>query len=44
MNHSEDTEATIKKLGHYPCFSTEQLYDACTKATIFVEETESHPN
>lgn len=44
MNHSEDTEATIQKLGHYPCFSTEQLYDACTKATIFVEETESHPN
>lgn len=44
MNHSQDTEATIKKLGHYPCFSTEQLYDACTKATIFVEETESHPN
>lgn len=40
MNHASDTEATIKALGHYPCFNTDQLYDACTKATIFVEETE----
>ena len=40
MNHSSDTDATIEKLGHYPCFTTEQLYDACNKAIIFVEETE----
>lgn len=40
MNHSSDTDATIKALGHFPCFTTEQLYNACTNATIFVEETE----
>ena len=40
MNHSSDTDATIKALGHYPCFTTEQLYTACTNATLFVEDTE----
>jgi len=42
MNHSADIDATIKALEDSPCFSTEQLFDACTKATIFVEETEHH--
>lgn len=40
MNHSSDTDTTIKALGHYPCFTTEQLYTACTNATLFVEDTE----
>lgn len=40
MNHASDTQKTIEALGHYPCFTTEQLYDACTHATVFVEATE----
>ena len=42
MNHSCNIDETIKALENYPCFSTKQLFDACTKATIFVEETEQH--
>lgn len=40
MNHSSDTDATIEALKHYPCFNTDQLYQACTNATLFVENTE----
>jgi len=40
MNHACNTDAIIKAVEAYPCFNTKQLFDACTKATIFVEETE----
>jgi c-di-GMP phosphodiesterase len=43
MNHARDSEMIIKELKTPPCFDTKQLYDVCTKATIFVEECE-HKN
>lgn len=40
MNHSRDIETIIQELGTHPCCTIDQLYDVCTKATIFVEESE----
>lgn len=40
MNHASDTQKAIEALGHFPCFTTEQLFDACTHATVFVEATD----
>jgi len=42
MNHSCNIDKTVSTMKEYPCFSTEQLFDACTKATIFVEEAEHY--
>ena len=44
MNHARSIEEIVKDLGMTPCFTTEQLYDVCTKATIFVEECENENN
>ena len=40
MNHASDIETCAKTLGHSLCFNGDQLYDACTKAIIFVEESQ----
>lgn len=40
MNHASDIETCAKTLGHSLCFNGEQLYDACMKAIIFVEESQ----
>lgn len=42
MNHSTDTQTMLQSLQHCPHFTTEQIYDACAKATIFIEESEHH--
>jgi EAL and modified HD-GYP domain-containing signal transduction protein len=39
MNHVCDPNEAIESFGDTPCFTTDQLYDACTKATAFVELT-----
>jgi len=45
MNHANDAEEILKTLKDNPCFSAKELYEACMKATIFVEESEQeHEN
>lgn len=39
MNHVMNTEKTLKYLEKKPCFSMEELYEACHKALVFIEET-----
>jgi EAL and modified HD-GYP domain-containing signal transduction protein len=39
MNHSNDIDETIARLGANPCFKKELLYEACYEANLFVEET-----
>ncbi|MDD2384784.1 MAG: EAL domain-containing protein [Sulfurospirillaceae bacterium] len=39
MNHSKDIEAMIQGLTHAPCFKQEDLLLACSKASIFVTES-----
>ncbi|MDD3342412.1 MAG: EAL domain-containing protein [Sulfurospirillaceae bacterium] len=44
MNHAKDIEATVNALGHKPCFSKEALLEACTRASLFVEESNHYQN
>lgn len=39
MNHVMNTEKTLKYLEKKRCFNMEELYEACHKALVFIEET-----
>ncbi|MCD8477547.1 MAG: EAL domain-containing protein [Sulfurospirillum sp.] len=39
MNHVMNTEKTLKYLEKKRCFNMEDLYEACHKALVFIEET-----
>ncbi|AFL69052.1 EAL and HDOD domain-containing protein [Sulfurospirillum barnesii] len=39
MNHNITSKASFKIGNQEPCFTMEQLYEACHKALLFVEET-----
>ncbi|WP_060825472.1 EAL and HDOD domain-containing protein [Sulfurospirillum cavolei] len=40
MNHANDAQKIADTINDTRCFTTDQLYEACTKALVFVEETE----
>lgn len=40
LNHGDTIDESIKTLKHYPSFNADELYNACLKATVFVEDTE----
>ena len=39
MNHTIETKASLEMIEETPCFTMDQLYEACQKALLFVEET-----